>query len=141
MARFLKNPDLSPNSIAARLPIVPSSAYGDAPIDGLIRYNNGNSKIEFFYNNTWNQIAKVGTVNLVVDEFVGDGTTTGPFLMSQSESADSSVLVTIGGVYQQPTTHYYVVGYQIWFTSPPPAPGINPNKIVVVHNINSTNAA
>ena len=140
MARFLKNPDLSPNSLAAKLPVVPSSAYGDSPVDGLIRYNNSNSKIEFFYNSTWNQIAKIGTVNITVDQFVGDGSTTGPFLMSQSETTDSSILVTIGGVYQQPTTHYYVVGYQLWFTSPPPAPGINPNQIVVVHNLNSTNA-
>lgn len=140
MARFLKNPDLSPNSTAARLPIVPSSAYGDSATSGLIRFNESNNRIEFFYSGAWNQIAKVGSVPLVVDEFTGDGSTTGPFLMTQSELNDSDILVTIGGVYQQPTTHYYVVGYQIWFTSPPPAPGINPNKIVVVHNINSTNA-
>jgi hypothetical protein len=140
MARFLKNPDLSPNSTAARLPIVPSSAYGDSASSGLIRFNESNNKIEFFYNNTWNQVAKVGTVPLVVDEFTGDGTTT-MFIMSQSELDETGVLVTIGGVYQQPTTNYTVVGFQIHFTSPPPAPGINPNKIVVVHNLNSTNAA
>ena len=141
MARFLKNPDLAPNSTAARLPVVPSSAYGDTPVDGLIRYNNSNSKIEFFYNNTWNQIAKVGTVQIVVDEFVGDGTTTGPFTMSQSEGTDATkILVTIGGVYQQPTTSYTVAGSLLYFTSPPPAPGVNPNKIVVVHNLNSTDA-
>ena len=140
MARFLKNPDLVSNSTAARLPIVPSSAYGDSPNNGLIRFNESTNKIEFFYNNTWNQIAKIGTVSIVVDEFTGDGTTT-MFIMSKSELNDSDVLVTIGGVYQQPTTNYYVVGSQIWFSSPPPAPGVNPNKIVVVHNLNSTNAA
>jgi hypothetical protein len=140
MARFLKNPDLSPNSLAAKLPIVPSSAYGDSPVNGLIRFNDSNNKIEFFYNSTWNQIAKIGTVNIVVDEFTGDGSTT-QFYMSQSELDSNAVLVTIGGVYQQPTTNYSIVGYQINFTSPPPAPGVNPNKIVVVHNLNSTNAA
>jgi hypothetical protein len=85
-------------------------------------------------------VAKIGSVNIVVDEFTGDGVTTN-FTMSQSESSDNAVLVSIGGVYQQPTTAYTVSATTISFTSPPPAPGINPNKIVVVHNLNSTNAA
>ena len=140
MARFLKNPELSPGSLAARLPVVPSSSYGDVPTDGLIRFNTSNTNIEMFFNSKWNQVAKIGTVNIVVDEFSGDGVQTA-FTMSQSESSNSAVLVSIGGVYQQPTTNYTVSGTTITFTSPPPAPGINPNKIVVVHNLNSTNAA
>jgi hypothetical protein len=140
MARFLKNPDLSPNSLAARLPIVPSSAYGDVPNDGLIRFNNATNKIEFFYNNTWNQVAKIGSVSIVVDEFTGDNVQQ-TFEMSQYEYSNSAVLVSIGGVYQQPTTNYTISNQFITFTSPPPAPGVNPNKIVVVHNLNSTNAA
>ena len=141
MARFLKNPDLSPNSTAARLPIVPSSAYGDSATSGLIRFNESNNKIEFFYDGAWNQIAKVGKVQLIIDEFTGDNSTT-MFIMSQTEVDETNVLVTIGGVYQLPTVNYTVVGYQIHFTSPPPAPSaLNTNKIVVVHNINSTDAA
>jgi hypothetical protein len=94
-----------------------------------------------FYNSVWNTIAKVGTVAIVVDEFTGDGIIT-TFTMSQAESSDSAILVSIGGVYQQPTTNYTTDGTTtITFTSPPPAPGVNPNKIVVVHNLNSTNAA
>jgi hypothetical protein len=141
MARFLKNPDLAQNSTAARLPIVPSSSYGDSPISGLIRFNQNTNRIEFYYNDTWNQVAKIGTVSIVVDEFTGDGVTT-TFTMSQAESSDSAILVQIGGVYQQPTTNYTTDGSTtITFTSPPPAPGVNPNKIVVVHNLNSTNVA
>ena len=80
-------------------------------------------------------------MSIVVDEFTGDGSTT-TFTMSQAESSDSAILVSIGGVYQQPTTNYTTDGTTtITFTSPPPAPGVNPNKIVVVHNLNSTNAA
>ena len=85
-------------------------------------------------------MAKIGKVSILVDEFTGDNSTT-MFIMSQTELDETAVLVTIGGVYQQPTTNYTVTGFQIHFTSPPPAPGINPNKIVVVHNLNSTNAA
>ena len=141
MARFLKNPDLAPGSLAARLP-VSTSAQGDAPTDGLIRFNATNSKVEFFYNNTWNQIAKIGTVALVVDEFTGDNSQVN-FTMSQSEADAKNVLVTISGVYQAPTNNYTVSGTTLTFTSAPPAVDAsgNPNKIIVVHNINSTNAA
>ena len=63
--------------------------------------------------------------------------------MSQSESNASNILVTISGVYQAPINNYTVSGTQITFTSAPPAVDAsgNPNKIIVVHNINSTNAA
>ena len=141
MARFFKNPDLVKNNpLAARLPIVPSSAYGDAPTNGLLRFNQTTNRIEFYYNGAWSQIAKIGTVTLVTDTFVGDGTTIN-FTMSQAETDARSVAVFIGGVYQQPTTNYTVSSVQIQFTSPPPAPGVNPNQIVVIHNINSTNVA
>lgn len=138
MARFLKNPDLAPGAQAAKLPIVPSSAYGDTPINGLIRFNQATSRIEFYYNGAWSQIAKIGTVQLVTDTFTGDGVTTN-FTMSQAETDPTSLAVFIGGVYQQPTTNYTVSGTTITFTSPPPAPGVNPNTIIVIHNTNSTN--
>lgn len=140
MGRYLKNTQLRGGSYAVQLPIGTSSLGPDSPVDGQIRYNQTNSKVELFINGMWNQVAKIGSVNIVVDEFTGDGLTT-TFTMSQAESSATAVLVQIGGVYQQPTTNYTVNGTTtITFTSPPPAPGINPNKIVVVHNLNSTNA-
>ena len=140
MGRYLKNTQLEGGSYAVQLPLGSTSVGPDVPVDGQIRFNLSNTKVELFYNGVWNQIAKVGTVSIVVDEFTGDGITTN-FTMSQSEAADNAILVSIGGVYQQPTTAYTVSGTTISFTSPPPAPGVNPNKIVVVHNLNSTNAA
>lgn len=139
MARLLKNPELSPGSLAARLPIA-TSAQGDSPVTGLIRFNQTNSKIEFYYNSTWNQVAKIGTVTLVVDDTTGDGVTT-DFTMAQAETDPTAIAVFIGGVYQQPTNNYTVAGTTITFTSAPPAPGINPNRITIIHNLNSTNAA
>ena len=141
MARLLKNPDLAQGSTAARLPIVPSGSQGDAPVTGLIRFNQATNRIEFYYNNQWNQIAKIGTVQLVVDTIgTGDGFTS-IFNMSQSESDPTAIAVFIGGVYQQPITNYTVNGsLAVTFTSPPPAPtGMSPNQIIVIHNINSTN--
>ena len=140
MARFLKNPDLSPGSQAARLPMVPSSSYGDAPVDGIIRFNSATSRIEFYYNGAWNQVAKIGTLTPIVDDIVGDGATT-VFTMSQTESDAKNIVVTIGGVYQLPGTAYTVVGTAITFTSAPPAPSLptSPNRINIIHNLNSTN--
>jgi hypothetical protein len=142
MARFVKNPGIGKSvSQAARLPIVPSSGYGDAPVNGLIRFNQATSRIEFYYNNAWSQIAKIGTVQIIVDSFSGDGTTS-TFVMTQSETDPTAVAVFVGGVYQQPNINYTVAGTTIIFTSAPPAPTIvSPSAIVVIHNLNSTNVA
>jgi hypothetical protein len=62
--------------------------------------------------------------------------------MSQAETDATAVVVTIGGVYQLPGTSYTVSGTTISFTSPPPAPSLpsSPNRINIVHNLNSTDA-
>ena len=140
MGKYLKNPDIAPGALGVRLPIGYTSV-SDAPSDGLIRFNASNNKVEFYYNGSWNQIAKIGTVSITVDDLVGDGTTT-VFTMSQSESDATNVVVTIGGVYQLPGTNYTVSGTTITFTSPPPAPSLpsSPNRINIIHNLNSTNA-
>jgi hypothetical protein len=140
MGRLLKNPDITPGVLGVRLPIA-TSALGDAPVDGVVRFNQTNNKVEFYYNGSWNQIAKIGTVQLVVDDLTGDGSSV-DFTMAQAESDASAIAVFIGGVYQQPVTNYNVNGTtNITFTSPPPAPGVNPNRITIIHNINSTDAA
>jgi hypothetical protein len=138
MGRLLKNPDITPGVLGVRLPVAASS-LSDAPVDGVVRFNTTNSKVEFYYNGAWNQIAKIGTVQLVVDDLTGDGVTTA-FTMAQAETDPTAIAVFIGGVFQQPTTNYVVSGTTISFTSPPPAPGVNPNLITIIHNINSTNA-
>jgi hypothetical protein len=140
MGRYLKNTQIRGGAYAVQLPLGTSSLGPDAPVNGQIRFNQSTNKVELFYNGAWNTIAKVGSVAIVVDEFTGDNIQQ-TFEMTQYEYSDSAVLVSIGGVYQQPTTNYTIASQFITFTSPPPAPGVNPNKIVVVHNLNSTNAA
>lgn len=141
MGRYLKNTQILGGSYAIQLPMGSNSLGPDSPVNGQIRFNTTNNRIEMFFAGVWNQVAKIGAVAITVDEFTGDGVQT-QFVMSQAESSVNAVLVSIGGVYQQPTTNYTVDGTTtITFTSPPPAPGVNPNKIVVVHNLNSTDAA
>ena len=138
MGRLAKNPDIANNVLGVKLPIG-TNTLSDAPVTGLIRFNSDTNRIEFYYNNAWNSIAKIGSVQLVVDNFAGDGTQQ-TFVMSQAESDATAIAVFIGGVYQQPTTNYTVNGSTtITFTSPPPAPGVNLNQVIVIHNINSTN--
>ena len=141
MGRYLKNTQLIGGSYAIQLPIGSNSIGPDVPVDGQFRFNSSSSRIEFFLGGSWKQVAKIGSVNINVDEFTGDASTTN-FTMSQTESDANAILVQIGGVYQQPNVNYTVNGTTtVTFTSPPPAPGVNPNKIVVVHNLNSTDAA
>jgi hypothetical protein len=140
MGRYLKNTQIDSGSYAIQVPVGSSSVGPDSPVDGQMRFNSTNSKIEFYYGSKWNQVAKIGSVQLVVDTFVGDGLTQVFTPMSQSESDPTAIAVFIGGVYQQPTQNYTVSGTAITFTSPPPAPGVNPNQIVIIHNLNSTNA-
>lgn len=140
MGRLAKNPDIANNVLGVKLPIG-TNTLSDAPVTGLIRFNSDTNRIEFYYNGAWNQIAKIGSVQLNVDSFNGDGILQ-VFTMTQVESDPTAVAVFIGGVYQQPNVNYTVNGSSaITFTSPPPAPGINPNQIVIIHNINSTNVA
>lgn len=141
MGRYLKNTQLEGGSYSVQLPLGSNSVGPDSPVNGLIRFNQSNFKIEFYYNNTWNQVAKIGSVALVVSSFVGDGVTQvfGP--MNKSETDPKAIAVFIGGVYQRPTDNYTVAGTTITFTSAPPAPGISPNEITIIHNLNSTDAA
>lgn len=142
MARYLKNTQIKGGSYSVQLPMGTSSLGPDSPVDGLIRFNQTNNKVEFYYSGSWNQIAKIGTVALVVDEFTGDNSQVN-FTLSQSVADPKNILVTISGVYQAPTNNYTVSGTTLTFTSPPPAVDASgsPNKIIVVHNLNSTNAA
>jgi len=142
MGRYLKNTQLEGGSYAVQLPLGTNSVGPDSPVSGQIRFNQSNNKIEFYFNDVWNQVAKIGAVSIVVDDLVGDGLAVN-FTMSQTETADNAVVVTIGGVYQLPGTSYTVSGTTITFTSPPPAPSLpnSPNRINIIHNLNSTDAA
>jgi hypothetical protein len=139
MGRLLKNPDIAYGALGVTLPIG-TNTLSDAPVTGLIRFNSSNNRIEFYYNNAWNQVAKIGSVQLVVDNFSGDGSTA-TFTMSQAESDATAIAVFVGGVYQQPTTNYTVNGSTTitFLSAPPQYTGTSPTSIVVIHNINSTN--
>jgi hypothetical protein len=139
MGKLLKNPELAPGALGARLPIG-TSVTSDTPVDGVIRFNSTNSKVELYYNNQWNQIAKIGTVNIVTDTFTtADGVTSyGPMSYSYNSGQEASVLVFVGGVQQKPITNYTFDGTTS--ISLNPTTGTANQTITILHNFNSTNA-
>lgn len=147
MARFLKNPIIGKGtSLAARLPIVPNSTYGDAPTDGIIRFNQGSSRIEFYYNGAWSQVSKIGTVPIAIDGLNNtlltiDGQNQYTMSYNYTNGQENNVLVFVGGVQQQANVNYYfsysVSSNQIYIT--PSTSGDAGQPILIIHNINSTN--
>lgn len=144
MGRYLKNVELKSAGHALRVPVGSSSIGPSSPVTGQIRFNQDTMAVEFYLTDSWKQIARIGTVEIVISTFEGDGTTQSFSPMEQIVSNPSDIMVFIGGVYQIPNINYTVNGNTtISFTSPPPAPtspGSNTNKIVVIHNLNSTAA-
>lgn len=144
MGRYLKNTEFKTAGHALRMPVGTGAVGPSSPVTGQLRFNQDNMSVEFYLSNSWKQIARVGTVEVKISTFEGDGTTQTFGPMEQVVTLASEVLVFIGGVYQLPTVNYTVNGTtSISFTSPPPAPtapGSNTNKIVVIHNLNSTAA-
>lgn len=144
MARFLKNTQLKGGSHSIQLPIGTATLGPTAPVDGLTRYNKTNSKLEYFSNNSWHSVAVNGLVPMVIDQFTGDqfDPDTNETTMSQSAADVTDIMVFIGGIYQIPAVNYTVNGNALSLSSAPPTVDAwgNPNKIVVIHNLNSTNA-
>jgi hypothetical protein len=143
MGRLAKNPDIQPGALGVRLPMATSS-ISDAPVDGVIRFNRTNSKVEFYYNSQWNQIAKIGTVPIVTDTFTTLDATNqyGPMSYSYTNGQEPNVLVFVGGVQQKANTNYnFSVGTtssQLYLT--PSTSGDAGQPIIVMHNFNSTDA-
>ena len=145
MARSLKAPSVVKSG--AKTFIIPvSTGLSDGPDfleDGMIRLNLVSNKIEFAINNVWRSLARVGITALQLQDTVGDGTIT-DFVLDYSTDSEEDIMVFVGGVYQQPIANYTIATVAgvttLSFTSPPPAPGVNPNRIVVIYNLNSTDA-
>jgi len=142
MARYLKNTQLRGGSYSVQLPLGSNTLGPDSPVNGLIRYNQSNSKIEFYYDTKWNQVAKIGAVNIVKDTFttVDSQAVYGPMSYSYTLGQEADVVVFVGGVHQDPVTNYQFDG-SANISINPSTGGTANQTIVIVHNLNSTDAA
>ena len=110
--------------------IVPVGASGDRPsgVQGMVRFNTGTSKLEFYSGSGWESASNSFTV-VTVDSFTGDGSTL-VYTLSQSSST-AGLLVAINGVIQQPTVAYGVTGgTTLTFTEAPAADDVIDARVI-----------
>jgi hypothetical protein len=82
---------------------------------GMVRFNTTNTVLEVYNGSSW---VSVGEFTVIVDDqFAGDNSTV-TFVLSESATTDS-VIVSINGVVQIPTTAYSVSGTNLTFTEAP----------------------
>jgi hypothetical protein len=135
MGTFLKNRRLQSGSTSVVVPVGDSANRPVTPVFGSFRYNVDIGTLEFFDGLVFQPVGVAGETNIVVDSFVGDGSTV-TFSMSVTASDADQVIVFVGSIYQQPTTTYNITGggSDITFTSAPP----NLEPINIIHNLGKT---
>ena len=139
MGYFVKNRKFVSGSTSMVVPAGDSADRPAAPVFGSFRYNTELGTLEFFNGTVFKPVGIAGEVDIVVDSFVGDGSTL-TFTMSVEATDAEQVIVFVGSIYQQPTTTYTITGISnidITFTSAPPAG----EPINVIHNLGSTIAS
>lgn len=99
------------------------------PVDGMLRFNNSISKLEFYNGATWEAAGITVTGQIISDEFNATGGTAA-YTLSQVSDNEDELFVTINGVVQTPVTAYTVSGTTITFTSTPVL-----NDTIVVRNL------
>ena len=133
-----------------QLPLGSATVGPDVPVNGQIRFNQTNNKIEFYYNNNWNQIAKIGSVPIVTHANVTYDSPSGSNEIVMTDTPrnyihgdEANVLVFVGGVQQRANLNYMfsagVASNRIYLT--PSTSGDAGQPILVIHNLNSTDAA
>ena len=139
MGYFVKNRKFVSGSTSMVVPAGDSADRPSAPVFGSFRYNTELGTLEFFNGTVFKPVGIAGEVDIVVDSFVGDGSTL-TFTMSVEATDAEQVIVFVGSIYQQPTTTYSITGISnidITFTSAPPVG----EPINVIHNLGSTIAS
>ena len=100
------------------LPVGTTAQRPGTPSTGTLRFNSSTTGVEIYNGASWEEVGS-NIVSMVSQTINGDGTTTA-FTLSQSATA-SSIIVSINGVLQVPTTAYTVVGTTLTMTEAPSA--------------------
>ena len=117
--------------------ILPSGTTAErpiSPIKAVLRYNTDIDSLEYFNGTVFVDLAKSGFADVVVDSFVGDNINATFTPMSFAPPSAKHLLVYINGIYQTPIINYTVTGFDITFTSIPPAS----EPITVLHGLSNT---
>lgn len=133
MGRYLKNRELKSASYSIRMPMGSNALGPDAPVTGLIRYNESEGNPQIYLKDAWRNflimLEKIYSPSK--DTFYGDGNTTdfGPMQYGYPSGREIYILVFVGNVFQNPGVAYVVSDTTISFSSPPP----DGHPIVILH--------
>lgn len=139
MARMLKNTVFKTAGYALGLPVGTNLVGPSSPVVGQTRWNNDNSKFEYYDGAVWQSVAHEGQATIVTDTFVGDANvaTYSPLSVNYTSGQEEQILVFNGTVIQIPGTNYTVNGNAITFLG-----SVSDGAtILVFHNFASTFAA
>lgn len=131
MGYYVKNRIIPSGSSGVALPSGTTGERPTTPVDGLMRYNESSSLMEYWNGTVWVSLAADVTVTYSQDAFTGNGTATA-FTMSIAPASATQISVYVNGVYQTATDNYTVGGLGglvLTFTSAPP----NGIGIIVIH--------
>lgn len=117
--KFLKEPRIDSSAKAITIPSGAAADRPGAPIFGSFRFNTDLGSLEYFNGTAFKTVSEAGEKTLTIDTFVGDASTT-TFTLATTPSAVTQVLVFIGGVFQESTTHYTISSDDITFDEAPP---------------------
>lgn len=104
--------------------------HGNPVTDGDLYFNTTTSKLRVFGGGLWADSAVASPVNFTQNLFSGTGSQTA-FTLSTTPASVASVLVTIAGVVQRPTTDFTVSGTTLTFGTAPTAATNNVQALVV----------
>lgn len=131
--RFLKEPAISSVVKSVDIPSGSTARRPEAPTFGSFRFNTDLGKLEYYNGTLFKQVALDGEKSLTIDTFTGDNSTT-TFTLSTTPTGVGQILVFIGGVHQESTTHYTLSTDDIVFNEAPPTG----ETITVIQGIGET---
>lgn len=120
MGYFVKSRQLQSGSTGVVLPVGTTSERPIDPLTGLIRYNTSSGSLEFYDGASYQVLGTASSVTYIVDNFVGNGTSTS-FMMTQAVAAADQILVFMGYVYQSSSAYSVDGTKRITFVEPPPS--------------------
>ena len=132
----LKNSKLNNGTVeSVVLPVGTAAQRPATPSVGATRFNITSGNLEVYNGSAWDSLALEGMVDITVDTFTGDGSTTVFGSMTYAVDYPENILVFISGVYQSPTMNYTVDGsYDVTFLGAAP----NNSMITILHGVAST---
>ena len=102
--------------------LIPTGVQTQRPgtgVTGMLRFNTTSNSLEVYNNTQWQGVGSTVFTVIADEQFNGDGANTA-FTLSTSQTTNS-VIVSINGVVQIPTSAYSVSGTTLTFTEAPAA--------------------